>query len=76
MIAAGAAFKLTQFSLPPGSDPFYLAQSYGRQSEVEEFVSIQCIETQRNTWAYITATLQLCEQTINNSSSFKIVIVL
>lgn len=75
MIAAGAAFKLTQFScLPPGSDPFHLAQSYGKQSE--ELVSIQCTESQRNTWVYIPATLQLCEQTVNNSSSFKSVIVL
>lgn len=69
MIAAGAAFKLTQFSfLPPGSDPFYLAQSYGKQSEVE-LVSIQCIESQRNTCIYITATLQLCEQTNNSPPS-------
>lgn len=64
MIAASAAFKLTQFScLPSGSDPFYLAQSYGKQSEVA-LVFIQCIESQRNTCVYITAILQLCEHTI------------
>lgn len=78
MVAAGAAFKLTKFScLPSGRDPFFfLAQSYGKQSEVKELVSIQCIQSQRNTLVYIAATLQLCGQIINNSSSFKIMIVL
>lgn len=77
MVASGAAFKLTKLScLPPGSDPFFLAQSYGKQSEVEELVFIQCIQRQRNTWFYIAAILQLCGQMINNNSSFKIMIVL
>lgn len=74
MIAAGAAFKLTKFScLSPGNDPFFLAQSYGKQSEVEELVIVLCIQSQRNTWFYIAATLQLCGQIINYSFSFKII---